>query len=156
MSSTGCAPAPDQLRSLICTAPEELRAHLRDLSVAELASTTAGLRPGTTPGVETATKLAMRSLGRRIKALEAEVADLDAVLRPLVVATAPKLVAHYGVGTDTAAALLVAAGDNPSRLPSPACAGPHRSQRPAARPRTDTGCTEAETAKPTAPCGISP
>ena len=139
MSSTGCAPAPDQLRSLICTAPEELRAHLRDLSVAELASTTAGLRPGTTPGVETATKLAMRSLGRRIKALEAEVADLDAVLRPLVVATAPKLVAHYGVGTDTAAALLVAAGDNPSRLPSPACAGPHRSQRPAARPRTDTG-----------------
>ena len=52
--------------------------------------------------------------------VEAEVADLDAVLRPLVLATAPKLVAHYGVGTDTAAALLVAAGDNPSRLRSEA------------------------------------
>lgn len=112
--------ALNQLRSLICTAPDELRARLRDLSVAELATTTAGLRPGTSSGVETATKLALRSLGRRVKALEAEVADLDAVLRPLVLATAPKLVAHYGVGTDTAAALLVAAGDNPSRLRSEA------------------------------------
>lgn len=112
--------ALNQLRSLICTAPDELRTRLRDLSVAELATTTAALRPGTTPGVETATKLAMRSLGRRIKTLEAEVADLDAVLHPLVAATAPKLVAHYGVGTDSAAALLVAAGDNPSRLRSEA------------------------------------
>jgi transposase len=108
--------ALNQLRSLICTAPDDLRDRLRDLSVAELAATTAALRPGTTPGVEATTKLAMRSLGRRIKSLDAEVADLDTVLRPLVLATAPKLVAHYGVGPDTAAALLVAAGDNPSRL----------------------------------------
>jgi transposase len=112
--------ALNQLRSLICTAPEELRARLRDLSVAELAATTAALRPGPTPGVDGATKLALRSLGRRVKALEAEVADLDQVLRPLVTCTAPALVAHYGVGTDTAAALLVAAGDNPSRLRSEA------------------------------------
>jgi transposase len=108
--------ALNQLRSLICTAPDELRARLRDLSVAELAVTTAALRPGTTPGVDAATKLAMRSLGRRVKALEVEVADLDLVLGPLVAATAPALLAHHGVGTDTAAALLVAVGDNPSRL----------------------------------------
>ncbi len=33
-------------------------------------------------------------------------------------ATAPKLLAVFGIGTDTAAALLVTAGDNPERLRS--------------------------------------
>lgn len=42
--------------------------------------------------------------------------DLD----HLVAAAAPDLVACYGVGTDTAGALLVAAGDNPDRLHSEA------------------------------------
>jgi transposase len=37
-----------------------------------------------------------------------------------VAATAPELVACYGVGTDTAGALLVSAGDNPDRLRSEA------------------------------------
>jgi len=36
-------------------------------------------------------------------------------LKPLVTTTAPELVACTGVGTDTAGALLVAAGDNPDR-----------------------------------------
>ena len=138
--------ALNQLRSLICTAPDELRARLRDLGVAELAVTAAALRPGTTPGVDAATKLAMRSLGRRVKALEVEVADLDLVLGPLVAATAPELLAHHGVGTE---------GHAP-QPPSPACAAPHRSRPPAARPRTGTGCTAAETGKPTAPFGTSP
>jgi transposase len=112
--------ALNQLRSLVSTAPDELRAKLRDLSIAELTATTAAMRPGTTLGMDNATKVALRSLGRRVRALEAEVADLDAMLDPLVTATAPKLVAHYGVGTETAAALLVAAGDNPERIRSEA------------------------------------
>jgi transposase len=41
-------------------------------------------------------------------------------LGPLVAATAPGLVARHGVGTDTAATLLVTAGDNPQRLRSEA------------------------------------
>ena len=45
---------------------------------------------------------------------------LDALLESLVSATAPELVASYGVGTDTAGALLVSAGDNPQRLHSEA------------------------------------
>ena len=45
--------------------------------------------------------------------LEAECKRLDALLESLVSATAPELVASYGVGTDTAGALLVSAGDNP-------------------------------------------
>jgi transposase len=43
-------------------------------------------------------------------------AEIDAVLRPLVAATAPDLMTLSGVGTDTAGALIVAAGDNPERL----------------------------------------
>ena len=43
-------------------------------------------------------------------------AELKAILKPLAAATAPELVARHGVGTETAGALLVAAGDNPERL----------------------------------------
>jgi len=39
----------------------------------------------------------------------------------LTATAAPKLVALFGVGQDSAGALLVAAGDNPQRLRSEAC-----------------------------------
>ena len=48
--------------------------------------------------------------------LNAEIAELDEVLAPLVTTTAPALVARVGVGVDTAGALLVAAGENTGRL----------------------------------------
>ena len=48
--------------------------------------------------------------------LNTEVVALDEILVPLVAATAPELVAELGVGTDTAGALLVAAGENSGRL----------------------------------------
>jgi transposase len=53
-----------------------------------------------------------------VLALDAETDQLDKLLAPLVAATAPRLLAVFGVGTDTAAALLVTAGDNPERLRS--------------------------------------
>ena len=43
---------------------------------------------------------------------------IDEMLTDLVEQTAPSLLELYGVGTDTAASLLVAAGDNPGRLHS--------------------------------------
>jgi transposase len=55
-------------------------------------------------------------LARRALTLEEEIAELDAILKPLVKETAPDLVSTLGVGTDAASALLVAAGDNPERL----------------------------------------
>jgi transposase len=60
----------------------------------------------------------MRGLARRIQHLNTEIKGLDAILTELVANTAPSLVGLYGVGTDTAASLLVAAGDNPDRLHS--------------------------------------
>ncbi len=62
----------------------------------------------------------MRELARRIKSLDAQLTDINAILGPLVASTAPGLVARHGIGTDTAATLLVTAGDNPERLRSEA------------------------------------
>ena len=53
-------------------------------------------------------------------ALDEEKARIDALLTGLVTQTAPQLLAVFGVGIDTAAALLVTAGDNPGRLRSEA------------------------------------
>jgi len=108
--------ALNQLRSLISTAPEELRRELRGLSIFRVVNKAAGLRPNGRTDVVNATKLALRSLARRVRDIDAEIAELDAVLHPLVAETAPDLMTRPGVGPDTAGALLVAAGDNPDRL----------------------------------------
>ena len=73
-------------------------------------------RPGDATTVVGATKLALRELALRVRHLEDQVDRLDANLAPLVTSTCPQLVARFGVGPQTAAALLVAAGDNPDRL----------------------------------------
>ena len=67
-----------------------------------------------------ATKTALRILGRRVLALDEEKARIDALLSELVTQTAPDLLTLHGVGIDTAATLLVTAGDNPGRLRSEA------------------------------------
>jgi transposase len=108
--------ALNQMRSLVATAPDELREQLRDLSITQLVATAAALRPGTEVNVMSATKTALRELARRAQYLAGQITRLDGLLTPLVADTAPDLVARYGVGTDTAGALLVTAGDNPARL----------------------------------------
>ena len=62
----------------------------------------------------------LRELGRRAKNLHEETKRLNRLLRPLIRETAPGLLEVYGVGYDSAAKLLVAAGDNPERLHSEA------------------------------------
>ena len=108
----------NQIRHLSFTAPEEIRARYKDITSRQgIATQVAVLRPraGGDP-VLYATKVAMRTLGRRVLALDDEMAALDALLSELVTATAPELLALCGIGIDTAAILLVAAGDNAQRL----------------------------------------
>ncbi|MCA0329476.1 MAG: IS110 family transposase [Actinobacteria bacterium] len=112
--------AINQIHSLVCTAPDELRDGLRTLPTPALIEACAGLRPGAAGDVTAATKTTLRALARRVHHLDAEIAEIEALIRPIVTATAPALLAHSGVGPDTAAALLVAAGDNPERLRSEA------------------------------------
>ena len=107
----------NQIRHLGFTAPDELRERLRDVPTDQLAATAAALRPTVgSDSVVYATKLAIATLGRRLIALDADGRRLDAVLDMLVRRRAPSLLEVYGVGTHTAAILLVAAGDNPHRL----------------------------------------
>ena len=105
-----------QLHCLVSTAPEALRDALRNLRLAELVTTATKFRPGDPFAPAQATKIALRSIARRYQQLTTEIAELDALLHPLIAATAPNLIALYGVGTDVAGQLLVTAGDNPERL----------------------------------------
>jgi transposase len=109
----------NQLRHLIFTGPEEVRARFKDRPKTGLVTEVAKLRPrkGSDPVLYT-TQTTMRGLARRIQSLNAEIKGLDTMLTGLVNDTAPTLVGLYGVGTDTAATLMVAAGDNPDRLRS--------------------------------------
>ena len=113
--------AANQLQGFRVTAPEELRHRLRNLSTEKLVSLAARFRPGNDPeDVEAATRFALRSVARRHEALSAEIGELDAHLDRLVAQAAPELVSLQGIGTDTAATLLIVAGDNPQRLRSEA------------------------------------
>jgi transposase len=110
--------AINQARALIVTGPDELRARLAGHAPAALVEAIAALRPrpGDVPGY--ATRVALRELGRRAQFLDAQLERLDELTRPLVTARAPGLLSLYGVGPDTAALLLIAAGDHPERLRS--------------------------------------
>jgi transposase len=109
-----------QIRHLGFCAPDALRDQLRDLPVAALAERVAALRPRQGDVVMHSTKVALQILGRRVLALDDELDRLDILLEGLVVTAAPQLLELHGVGPDTAAILLVAAGDNPQRLHSEA------------------------------------
>jgi transposase len=110
-----------QMRHLTVTAPDQLRCRLKGLTVPTLVAEGAELRSGrSTDPVTSATKASISSLAHRIQSLEREIDELDELLAPLLAVTAPDLLALFGVGPDTAAALLVTAGDNPERLRSEA------------------------------------
>jgi transposase len=110
-----------QMRHIVYTAPDQLRSTLKGLGVTRLVLVASGLRSASSSDpVTAATKASLSSLARRVRAIDAEIARLDAMLRPLVAATAPELLELVGVGLDSAATLLVTAGDNPRRLVSEA------------------------------------
>ena len=112
--------AINQLKGLVATAPDELREPLRPLGRRQLVATCKAFRPGEDLSPVAATKYALRLLAQRVTRLETELEDLDEQLQALVEAAASALLAEHAVGTDTAGALLVAAGDNPKRLRSEA------------------------------------
>lgn len=114
--------ALQQLRNTVIAAPEEVRDQLRCLTRMQLIRTCATLRPDTIsfrdPAV--ATKIALKSLARRILDLADEIAELDHLIESLVAELAPPLLAIKAVGVNTAGQFLVTAGDNPERLRSEA------------------------------------
>jgi len=151
--------AINQIRQLVYTAPDELRERFVGVPSWRIAEGVAILRVhADADPVRMATKSALGTLGRRAVSLGEEGKRLDALIARLVDKVAPELVELVGLGPDTAALLLIAAGDNPSRLRSEATwaklCGVARSKRPRARSPV-TVSTAAATDRRIMPCGAS-
>ena len=112
--------AINQARALILTGPDELRARFARKRAAALAEAIAALRPRPGDAAGYAVRTALRELGRRVEFLDAQIERLDDLIVPLVAVRAAGLLSLYGIGPDTAAMLLIAAGDHPGRLRSEA------------------------------------
>ena len=112
--------AINQMKALVVTAPARLREHLTGLTAAALVTRSKSFRPGRMEGPTAAAKYALRSLARRYRQLGNEIKDLEAEIQRLTRTAAPALVDGFGIGPDTAATLLIAAGSNPDRLHSEA------------------------------------
>ena len=110
----------NQARALVLTGPDDLRARFTRHTPAALVAGLASLRPRPGDVVGYATRIALRELGRRAQFLDGQLERLDELIVPLVTARAPGLLALYGIGPNTAALLLIAAGDHPRRLRSEA------------------------------------
>lgn len=110
-----------QIKSLLITAPDPVRARWAQLDGDALLGALAATRPGpTTENVTATTGHALRRLARRHQALAAEIGEIDVELRALITEVAPTMLATKGYGVVTSATLLVTAGDNPNRLRSDA------------------------------------
>lgn len=110
-----------QIKSLLVTAPDTVRGRWRSSSDRDLITGLATTRPDDAQlSVTAATGTALRTLARRYQHLSEEITAMDAPLTALVTQASPELAASFGVGTTTAAQLLVTAGDNPERLRSEA------------------------------------
>jgi hypothetical protein len=108
----------NQARALILTGPGGIRARFTRRGPAGLVAALAALRPRPGSMVRYHTLLSLRELGRRAQFLAGQLERLDELIIPLVTGRAPGLLTLYGVGPDTAAMLLTAAGDHPARLRS--------------------------------------
>ena len=97
-----------QLRGLLVSAPEPLRAELRSLTRAQLLRRLAAVRPeGRQDPVLRGTLLALRALARRVKALTVEERELAREIETLTRKLAPQLLAQPGVGPLAAAQVLI-------------------------------------------------
>lgn len=112
--------AANQMHSLVVTAPDELRQQVRTHTCSQLVARATRWRIERPADASQASRLALRSVARRYRELSAEVKALDRQIHELVDGLAPDLLALPGVGYETAATLLVTAGDNPDRLHSEA------------------------------------
>ena len=110
--------AANQIHSVTVTAPEPLKRQLRGLKLKARVRVCARWRPEQAQTTAAYAKMALRYLARRYQSLDTEIAELKIEIRRLCAEANPAPLAATGVGPDTAAALLVAAGDNPGRMKS--------------------------------------
>ena len=108
--------AANQIHSLCDTAPDAIRAQLAGLSMVKKIAVAERWRPGPSLTPENAAKRSIASVARRWRVLDQEARALQHLIKEILDEHAPALLAVHGVGYDTAAQLLITAGDNPHRL----------------------------------------
>lgn len=115
--------ATGQIRDLLICGPDQIRTQYRGKQGKTLITALAKSRPGSTSGdniVEASTRRALHMLARRVRTLQAEIAEHDQDLADLVTEVNPSLLQAKGIGPVSAGDLLLAAGDNPERITSEA------------------------------------
>ena len=108
--------AINQLKAVLVTADPALRESLAGLSRWMLIRRCAQLDTTDPQNAVAAAIYTLRLLGQRILRLGEEIRDLEQHITTAINACAPALLQRRGIGQDSAAALLLAAGDNPERL----------------------------------------
>lgn len=113
--------AINQIKSLLVTAPPEVRERYRNHTRTTLVQALVRCRPSAhSDPAALAVLIACKALAQRVEFLQAQERELTIQLDELVTAINPGLRAAYGIGPDTAAQLIITAGGNPDRLRSEA------------------------------------
>jgi transposase len=110
----------NQLKAVLVAADPQLRETLSGLSTLRLIRHCAHLDNDTPQDTTSAAAYTLRLLARRILTLTDEIRELEQQITTAVTNHTPHLLTHRGIGPDNAAAVLIAAGDNPDRLHSEA------------------------------------
>ncbi len=108
------------LKALIVNVDPALREELQALPKMALIERCAALRPGPVDTPIAASKHALRSMARRWRHLHEEIRGHEELLEDLTRSLAPQLLDAFGIAADTAAEMLIVAGDNPDRIRSEA------------------------------------
>ncbi|MFE4922301.1 IS3 family transposase [Streptomyces sp. NPDC056661] len=104
------------MKAMLVHAPDPLRNETAGRTQIAPARHLAGLRPRQLDAPEDALRHALRTLAKRWQYLDAEANDLTKMIADLVHRAAPQLLEPFGIGVDTAAEILVVAGDSPERI----------------------------------------
>ncbi|MFI5436449.1 IS110 family transposase [Rhodococcus baikonurensis] len=108
------------LKAMLVHAPEALRAEMAGKTQIMLARHCAALTTEHLDSPDDSIRITLATLARRWLTLHHEAIELNQHIEALVKTTAPQLVQSYGIGTDTAAEILIVFGDNPQRIKSEA------------------------------------
>lgn len=108
--------ALNQIKDLVVAAPEPVRSELHQFTNRQRVTISLTWTHGPLDDPVEATRRALSALAQRIQQLDHEIRELDREINNLATTAAPNLLAHHGVGPETAAQLLITAGANPDRL----------------------------------------
>lgn len=104
------------LKAMLIHASEDLRRETAGKTQKMIARHCAVLRPRGLNTPEDANRHVLRSIAKRWMTFNDEIIELEEMIKDLVAQRAPHLLERFRIGVDTAAEILIVAGDNPERI----------------------------------------